>query len=182
MSKSPSHPKTCDLNGTPGCAYNRLARLQEITATLYRRAQITSELLRVMVIDLGGTPDHPPDPAYLNKRNAAMVRKAEREARLNGLDLRKEEEEEMAEEMIAVPAVEDLLKAGDFEKHLKLRHPRVKNEPRHTVQHDAGVVTDHWHLPDARQRQSAARADIRYGAPDIDPHAEETMVIGEDDE
>jgi hypothetical protein len=179
MSKSPSIPKTCDLNGTPGCAYSRLARLQEITATLYRRAQITSELLRVMVIDLGGTPDHPPDPAYLNKRQAARMRKAEREAMLNGLDPRKEEE--MEEEMTAVPAVSEM-KQGDFEKHLKLRHRGVKNESRHTVQHDAGIVTDHWHLPDARQRQSAARADIRYRAPDIEPHAEETIVTGEDDE
>jgi hypothetical protein len=171
MSDSPSHPKTCDLNGTPGCAYERLARLQGITATLYRRAQITSELLRAKIVELGGTPDHPPDPAYTTKRNAAMARKAEREARLNGLD-RKEQR------MMTVPAVSEM-QEGDFSKHLAARHPGVTSQARHTVQHSiAGMVTDHWHLPDAAQRRAAARADIRYGAPDVEPSME--MTTGEE--
>jgi hypothetical protein len=100
-----------------------------------------------------------------------MVRKAEREARLNGLDPRKEEE------LITVPAADDM-NDDTLRLHCEKRHPGVTSRARHTVQHAAGLVSfDHEHQ---RSRAEIRRADIRYGG--IEPANEETLFITGHDE
>jgi hypothetical protein len=72
---------------------------------------------------------------------------------------------------------------GDFAKHCELRHNGARDEEGHSAEHylgDGGQL-DHVHKPDAWQRAQAARADIRFGHPSIDPIESETLSFGEDD-
>lgn len=70
-------------------------------------------------------------------------------------------------------------------QHLNLRHsgmPSAGADARHKVQHDAGLITDHYHRPDAVQRRALQRADIRFKTTDIEPVYSETLYISGYDE
>lgn len=140
--------------------------LIEVQATLLRREMLTAELLRWMVIDLGGHPDHP--PAIKNPRTGA-------EPPVFTL-----EDVIMDEEIVRVPAVREML-PGDFQRHLAMRHDGAKDEESHSAEHyHSGRQIDHTHKPDAWQRAQAARADIRFSHPDINPTGSTTEFLGED--
>jgi hypothetical protein len=83
----------------------------------------------------------------------------------------------METEVVRVPGFSDMDQETK-RAHLNLRHsemPSAGADARHKIQHDAGLITDHYHLPDAAQRLAAQRADIRFGR--IDPVYSETMYI-----
>jgi hypothetical protein len=89
---------------------------------------------------------------------------------------RVEPEPEM-DERARVPAFSDMDQETK-RAHLNLRHsemPSAGADARHSIQHAAGLITDHYHLPDAAQRLAAQRADIRRGS--IDPVYSETLYI-----
>jgi hypothetical protein len=156
-------PKTCDLAAEDRCNSVRYECLIREQALLLRRAMISADILRGMVAQLGGDPGRPPDDIV---PRGEAERKLAREARLNGLDRRREEE------MITVPAADDM-NDETMRLHLEKRHRGVTSRARHTVQHAAGLVSfDHEHL---RTRAEIRRADIRYGG--IEPSHEETLFI-----
>jgi hypothetical protein len=150
---------------------DELKRLIEIQGTLLRRALISADHLRWQMLDAGLPIDRPPE--CVNPRTGAKPPGAE-------LVTLTREEQEMKEELVHVPAVRDM-QPGDFQRHLELRHSDVTDEEGHSAEHYAdGAQLDHVHKPDAWQKAQAARADIRFRHPSIDPIESETLFLGED--
>jgi hypothetical protein len=154
-------------------SYEQLKRLLAIQATLLQRAELTADLLRWKCLDAGIAIDHTPGIAH--PVTGAIPPGAELVIR----DREQEERDMEDDEIIKVPDPSDMA-AGDFLRHCLLRHHVAMDKERHDLQHTAGLAPEHAHKPGAWARAQAARADIRFGHPSIEPVESETIGEGEE--
>ena len=146
-----------------------LSSLLDIQSMLLRRSLLTGDLLRWKLLDAGLAIDHPPDCRH--PKTGAEPPGAEL------VILTREQEEEIEEMIIKVPAVCEM-EPGDFERHLEFRHPGVVGEDAHSAAHR--MRCEHLHKPTQAQREEAQRADIRGTG--IEPSTKEVLFISGQDE